>query len=308
LSRRRAGAFVYRFPTNIPGIEAVCVSGGPNTRWSELHRTFTVCTVERGAPVSYRCHTGRHERSPRVGMLVGPDELHADEGVPEQSVFRILRIAPRALAGVATRLGIPYSNMAVAEREIASARANDRFLALHRELESSPESPRVSRLLDLCVVEILRRCTARARAVAERPEITRAHDYIRDHLAEPMTLGEIARATGSSRWRLSALFRRHVGVPPVQYAMQLRVACARAWLAMGRPCGEIASDAGFCDQSHLNRWFRRVYGVTPGEYQTALLASLQPRPIRPAGNGTCWAPPHDAQRDADPPGGGSDAG
>jgi len=31
-----------------------------------------------------------------------------------------------------------------------------------------------------------------------------------------------------------------------------------------------AAEAGFADQAHLTRWFRRYYGVTPGAYRGAL--------------------------------------
>jgi AraC-like DNA-binding protein len=52
-------------------------------------------------------------------------------------------------------------------------------------------------------------------------------------------------------------------------------------LATGRPCGEIAFEVGFFDQSHLNRWFRRVYGISPGEYQRTLLGPVTSSRSRP---------------------------
>jgi AraC-like DNA-binding protein len=278
LSRRRAATFVYRFPTSVPGIETVSVHGSPSTRWTELHETFTVCTVERGAPVSYRCQGNRHERSPRVGMLLGPDDLHADASPPGPSVYRILRIEPHALARVAKALGLPFANRTVKEREITSVMVNDLFLTLHRAIETDGESTRVAGLVDRCVAEIVRRCSTGA--VGERTEIGHAREHIRVNLCEPMKLDGIARAAGKSKWHLSTLFRNHVGISPCKYAMHVRLARARACLATGRSCSSVASDAGFCDQSHFNRWFRSVYGVAPGQYQEILLAGSDPRPQR----------------------------
>jgi AraC-like DNA-binding protein len=277
LSHRRAAAFVYRFPTNVPGIETVSVYGSPSTRWTELHETFTVCTVERGAPVSYRCQGNRHERSPLVGMLLGPDDLHADASLPGPSVYRILRIDPHALARMAKALGLPFANRTVKEREITSAAVNDLFLTLHRAIETDGESRRVAGLVDRCVAEIVRRCMTRG--VGERTEIGHAREHIRANLCEPIKLDGIARAAGKSKWHLSTLFRNHVGISPCKYAMHVRLARARAWLATGRSCSSVASDAGFCDQSHFNRWFRSVYGVAPGQYQETLLASSRPLPM-----------------------------
>jgi AraC-like DNA-binding protein len=108
--------------------------------------------------------------------------------------------------------------------------------------------------------------------VPEPKEIRRALEYIAGNLKRPMTLDAIAAAAGMGKSGFARLFREHVGVPPHQYIVQLRLERARALLASGRSCGEIASQAGFSDQSHLNRWFRRAYGVTPGEYRRTLAA------------------------------------
>jgi AraC-like DNA-binding protein len=277
LSRWQAAAFIYRFPTTVRGIETVSVHGSPSARWTELHETFTVCTVERGAPVSYRCRGNRHERSPRVGMLLGPDDLHADASLPGHSVYRILRIDPHALARMAKGLGLPSANLTVKEREITSVIVNDLFLGLHRAIETDGESTRVASLVDRCVGEIVRRC--KTRTLGERIEIRHAREHIRANLWEPTPLDGIARAAGKSKWHLSTLFRNHVGISPCKYAMHVRLARARAWLATGRSCSSIASDAGFCDQSHFSRWFRSVYGVAPGQYRETLLASSRPHPM-----------------------------
>ena len=263
----------YWYIRSVPGIEAVSVCGA-RAQWSELHETFTVCTVERGAPVSYRCNKRALTRCPQVGMLMGPGQLHADDAYSGPSDYRILRIAPCVLARAATRLGLLSANLTVAEHEIASAATNDLFLSLHAAFESGRDGAAMHRLLDACIGEIVRRCTTQAPPTVERREVRRARQFIRDNARESLTLADIAAAAGRSKWGLASLFRDQVGVPPHQYMVQMRLARARTLLATGRPCSEVAFDVGFCDQSHLNRWFGRAYGVTPGEYQRTLLESL----------------------------------
>ena len=65
---------------------------------------------------------------------------------------------------------------------------------------------------------------------------------------------------------------------PGDYQRQLRLRAARRLIAQGRPIGAAAAQAGFSDQSHLTRWFIRCYGITPGGYQRATLASPRPEP------------------------------
>jgi AraC-like DNA-binding protein len=47
------------------------------------------------------------------------------------------------------------------------------------------------------------------------------------------------------------------------------VRAARRLLAQGSSPARAAAEAGFADQAHLTRWFRRYYGVTPGAYRAA---------------------------------------
>jgi transcriptional regulator GlxA family with amidase domain len=55
-------------------------------------------------------------------------------------------------------------------------------------------------------------------------------------------------------------------VPPYPYLGQLRVNRAQAMLCAGSSVADVAYACGFCDQSHLNRMFKKAVGVPPGQY------------------------------------------
>ena len=76
-----------------------------------------------------------------------------------------------------------------------------------------------------------------------------------------------ARASFFDRFRLSRAFKEAFGLPPHAYLIQLRLARARQLLGRGLAPAQVAADLGFADQSHLGRWFRRAYGVTPAYYR-----------------------------------------
>ncbi|HYM70106.1 MAG TPA: helix-turn-helix transcriptional regulator, partial [bacterium] len=65
---------------------------------------------------------------------------------------------------------------------------------------------------------------------------------------------------------LCRTFHREVGLPPHAYQTQVRVERARSLLRNGVPIAEAAAAVGFYDQAHLTRQFKRVIGVTPGQY------------------------------------------
>jgi AraC family transcriptional regulator len=72
--------------------------------------------------------------------------------------------------------------------------------------------------------------------------------------------------------RLARTFRRQRGESVGDCVRRLRVESARRLLEDGRqPLSEVALAAGFADQSHFTRVFRRLTGMTPGEYRRTRL-------------------------------------
>jgi len=98
-------------------------------------------------------------------------------------------------------------------------------------------------------------------------------DHIATHLVEPMPLDKLAAITGLSVWRFATVFRERIGVAPHHYVSLQRVQHAQALLRQGATLASAASESGFCDQSHLSRRFKRLCGMTPGQYQARLTSS-----------------------------------
>jgi AraC-like DNA-binding protein len=65
----------------------------------------------------------------------------------------------------------------------------------------------------------------------------------------------------------SRRFRRLYGVAPDTFRLLSQLNLARGLLRQGAPIASVAAEAGFSDQSHLGRCFRRTFGVTPGRYR-----------------------------------------
>jgi AraC-like DNA-binding protein len=96
--------------------------------------------------------------------------------------------------------------------------------------------------------------------------IRRVRHKIDSNPAAPVTLVELAKEAGLSRYQLIRAFARELGLTPHAYILQRRIALAQRLIRTGCDLAEVATDAGFCDQSHLTRWFVRQFGVTPRRY------------------------------------------
>lgn len=101
----------------------------------------------------------------------------------------------------------------------------------------------------------------------ESTAVTQVKRYIHEHFAEEIPLNTLAALTHLSPYYLIRVFRATVGVPPHAYLRQVRVERAKALLAAGAPIADVALATGFTDQSHLTRWCKRLWGVTPAQYR-----------------------------------------
>lgn len=89
-------------------------------------------------------------------------------------------------------------------------------------------------------------------------------DYIGDNLEKDLTLAEMSGVTHMSPYHFSRLFKESTGLTPHRYVIERRVQRAEELLGSSAfPIAEIALLCGFANQSHLNRHFKRLLGVSP---------------------------------------------
>jgi len=98
-------------------------------------------------------------------------------------------------------------------------------------------------------------------------KIQLAADYISDNWQQPLTLEDLCHVAHLSPSQLIRAFNRHFHMSPHAYLVNRRVQQARSQLRTGVPIAQAALNAGFADQAHLQRWFKKTLATTPGHYQ-----------------------------------------
>lgn len=95
-----------------------------------------------------------------------------------------------------------------------------------------------------------------------------AVDFIGDNLGDDLRLAGISGAAHMSPFHFSRLFKKTTGFTPHEYVIERRVRRARELLrATTLPIAEISLRCGFSSQSHMNRHFTRLLGITPGAFR-----------------------------------------
>jgi AraC family transcriptional regulator len=98
--------------------------------------------------------------------------------------------------------------------------------------------------------------------------VERAHSLVLERFRESVTPREIAEELGVHQAHLARVFRARYGESLGECARRLRLQWAAQELAAADlPLAVLAVEAGFCDQSHFTRAFRRLYGVTPARFR-----------------------------------------
>lgn len=97
--------------------------------------------------------------------------------------------------------------------------------------------------------------------------VYRARDLVRDRFAESLAIADIAAAVEAHPVQLARQFRSTFGCSVGEYVRRVRVDFACRALRTAAPLSDIALRAGFADQSHFSRVFKRATGRTPGEYR-----------------------------------------
>lgn len=248
-------------PPQITGLELVAASYRRRAFPVHSHEEYVIGVITRGIEqLSIR----GEQLTVRAGdfILIEPGEAHANQTVDNEGVaYRVFYIP-------AIILEKSYGHHRFPRNVVPGTGLAREWANLHRRWMDHDAVGDLERSFMEILGAILR-----AKGTLDEPfftvahhGITRARAYLDEHFAEPVSLEDLAKDSGLSRYHLLRSFREQVGITPGAYQIQLRVLEARRRLRTGANIADVAFELGFADQSHLSRHFQRVIGTSPGRY------------------------------------------
>lgn len=236
--------------------------------WNE---TCVIQVIEQGINEGY-CRGATYRVSTGSILFINPHEVHTGSAVGTKPlIYRSLYPAPELLIDVASQCRdrsapLPFFPALIA----ADAQLAKMFVDTHRACEAGTGALAAQTLLlELLALLIQRHAEYRVAWPAlgnENVAVKRAKKYLSENFNKNISLEALAKVAYLSPFHLLRAFRKTVGLPPHEYVINLRIQHARHLLSQGRSLSDAAHETGFWDQSHFNRHFKRIMGISPGRY------------------------------------------
>jgi AraC-like DNA-binding protein len=224
------------------------------TRSAQPHAHHAIqVTLAPGHPVRMRCEACPDWRESRVSIVM-PDRSHQFDG-GGQDVAMVF-VEPETTAGRA--LLARYGDSALSE--IADDAVLDTARSLLRQLDEGAEDA----ILVAGAKRIVERLAGETHVATNvDPRIATTVEWMRERLASPISLGEVARIAHLSPGRFRHLFVAQTGISFRAYLLWARVSTAVVAAMAGASWTDAAQDSGFADSAHLSRTCRRMFGIAP---------------------------------------------
>lgn len=241
-----------------------------------FHEGYCLGVIEQGA-LGFR-YMGENVVAPAGAVnLAVPGEVHtghAADGVGW--TYRMFYLDADLMVSAASqmtgkRASLPFIRAGV----LFDVRLARRIHCLHRCMNDPRTTALEKETGLLAVVTRVIRQYGEPRSAAmesgrEPVAVETARAYIQAHYDRDISVRDLAALTGLSPYHFIRVFSGQIGLTPHAYLVQVRVQQARQLLATGETPSQAALSAGFFDQSHLTRHFKRILGVTPGQYRNSV--------------------------------------
>lgn len=269
----------FKASPHLSGIELYSARLVDHAFAPHAHESYSLGAIETGVE-RFRYKGAEHVVPPDTLVTLNADEIHTGQAESEAGwTYQMLYLEPATLRAMT---GSDAFFPAASAHDPELARAYRRVFA---RMWHAPDDVAFVSELTMLLDAVLARYganvgdsdTALSPARMRRSlAMRRVLDCIEANLAGTLRIDMLAAEAGLSLFHFVRVFVATFNCTPQQYVQARRTLRAKQLLALRMTPADAAGAAGMSDQSHLNRWFKRAYGVTPAQYQQ----QIGTRPLR----------------------------
>ncbi|TPM27449.1 AraC family transcriptional regulator [Mesorhizobium sp. B2-3-4] len=230
------------------------------------HDTYAVGVTLHGVQ-TFRYRGATRHSLPGQIIVLHPDELHdGGAGTDAGLRYRILYLEPSLMLGCLGGASLPF----VGDGVVSDSAFCTTLLSALGPLDQELNELFVDDFLTQLMQGLNRHAGQPSKPIGRTAwrAATLARDYLTENLDRAVRSDELEAVTGLDRYALSRHFRAAFSTSPHRFLLMRRLQHARRMIAAGEPLAQIAVEAGFSDQSHFNRQFKKALGMTPGRWST----------------------------------------
>lgn len=270
---RHPSEFVtFKASPHLPGVELYSARLVDHAFAPHVHDGYSLGAIEAGVE-RFRYQGEDHLAPAGTLVMLNPDELHTGQAEVDAGwTYQMLYIEPDTLREL-TGTEAFFPDATTHDPALAAA-----YRRMFQRMWNAPDDiaflSDFTQLVDAIVVRYGRNVRAsrlphgrQAQQTRRMASMQRVLDCIEARLDETLNIETLAAEAGMSVFHFVRVFSAAFHATPHQYLQARRAARAKSLLAQRVTPSDAAAAAGLTDQSHLNRWFKRAYGVTPGQYQ-----------------------------------------
>lgn len=225
--------------------------------------------------MTFACRGGEYTLRPGLIGLINPDEAHDGHAEDGQGwTYRNLYPSAALLEGIFADLSTHPGALPRLSNVIDDALLAHELAVAHQAFAVHTSILMRESLLREALTKLLLRHAGHSvnapRIGREARGLESARSLLEDDYARNVTLEELAHCAGLNPFTLLRGFQRTYGLPPHAYQLQVRLRLVKRLLQRGETLAQTALTAGFADQSHLGRHFKRAFGVTPQQYRIGI--------------------------------------
>ena len=252
-----------------PGIERMEAHLHGKAFSPHRHDTYAIGITLSGVQ-TFRFRGAQWHCLPGQCHVLHPDELHdGGAGTDDGFGYRIVYVDPALVQDALGGSSLPF----VADPVLDGMPLENRLAAIWDIDADIDDVARVE--LVLAVADLLTG-SARSPSLPIGPlalhGLARARDFIVADIGMRASMAELEGIAGLDRWTLARQFRAAFGTSPSRFRLLRQLDEVRRLVTDGTTLAQAAAEAGFADQSHMSRHFKRAYGLTPARWAAALAA------------------------------------
>jgi AraC-like DNA-binding protein/mannose-6-phosphate isomerase-like protein (cupin superfamily) len=147
------------------------------------------------------------------------------------------------------------------------------FLEIHNDLFQNKYILHQKSLFDSLMISLMNKFTTKDLILQEKTiepfYLKKIINYLATNFREQISLNDLSEISNRSSSQIIRSFKKHIGISPHSYLLNLRIIEAKKLLSKGSSISQVALELGFTDQSHLHRYFKRFNHITPYNFKNS---------------------------------------